>query len=74
MLKNVAKFMLHNIGNKASSTNIANTMKSAGKGVDQKTVDRYLDGLKEALLLYEATRFNIKGKQFFNNAKQVLLR
>ena len=64
MLKNVAKFMLHNIGNKASSTNIANTMKSAGKGVDQKTVDRYLDGLKEALLLYEATRFNIKGKQF----------
>lgn len=23
-----------------------------------------MDGLKEALLLYEATRFNIKGKQF----------
>lgn len=37
MLKNVAKFMLHNIGNKASSTNIANTMKSAGKG-DRKSV------------------------------------
>lgn len=64
MLKNVTKFMLHNIGNKASSTNIANTLKSAGKGADQKTVDRYLDGLKEALLLYEATRYNIKGRQY----------
>lgn len=63
MLKNVTKFMLHNIGSKASSTNIANTLKSAGKGADQKTVDKYLDGLKEALLLYEATRYNINGRQ-----------
>ena len=64
MLKNVTSFMLHNIGNKTSSTNIANTLKSAGKGADQKTVDRYLDGLREALLLYEATRYNIKRRQY----------
>jgi hypothetical protein len=39
-------------------------LKSAGKGVDQKTVDKYIHGLTDSLLLYEATRYNIKGKQF----------
>ncbi len=62
-LKNVTRFMLHNIGNKTSTTKIANTLKSAGKGADQKTIDKYLDGLTESLLLYEATRYNVKGKQ-----------
>jgi len=63
-LKAVTRFMLHNIGNKSSSTKIANTLKSSGKGADQKTVDKYLNGLTESLLLYEANRYNIKGKQF----------
>jgi predicted AAA+ superfamily ATPase len=62
-LENVAKFLMHNIGSRVSSTKIANTMKSMGRGVDQKTVDRYIRGLTDAMLLYEARRFNIKGKQ-----------
>jgi predicted AAA+ superfamily ATPase len=65
-LENVAKFMLHNVGNKVSSAKIANTLKSAGKGLDQKTVDRYLRGLTDSLLLYEANRYNIKGKQYLS--------
>lgn len=63
-LENVAKFLLHNIGNKVSPTKIANTMKSMGKGLDQKTVDRYIRGLTDAMLLYEARRYNIKGRQY----------
>ena len=63
-LENVAKFMLHNIGNLVSPTNIANTLKSQGAKVDQKTVDKYLRGLTDSLLLYEAGRYNIKGKQY----------
>ena len=65
--ENVAKFMLHNIGSPVSPTKIANTLKSAGKGVDQKTVDRYLRGLTDSLILYEAPRFNIKGRQFLTS-------
>lgn len=64
VLENLAKFMLHNVGNRVSAIKIANTLKSAGKGADQKTVDKYINGLSDALLLYEATRYNIKGKQF----------
>ena len=63
-LENVTKFLMHNIGSKVSPTKIANTMKSMGKGVDQKTVDRYIRGLTDAMLMYEARRYNIKGKQY----------
>ncbi|MGI5857621.1 MAG: ATP-binding protein [Candidatus Merdivicinus sp.] len=64
MLENVTKFLLHNIGNRVSPTKIAATLKSQGKSIDQKTVDRYIRGLTDSLMIYEATRYNIKGKQF----------
>ncbi|EGO64691.1 ATP-binding protein [Acetonema longum] len=66
-LENVAKFLLHNIGNKIAPTKIANTLKSDGKGVDPKTVDRYIRGLTDSLLLYEANRFNIKGRMYLSS-------
>lgn len=64
MLEAVTKFMMHNIGNRTSPTTIANTMSSNQKKIDPKTVDRYIRGLTDSLLFYEARRYNIKGKQF----------
>ena len=64
MLEMVTRFMMHNIGNRTSPTTIANTMVSNQKKIDQKTVDRYIRGLTDSLLFYEARRYNIKGKQF----------
>lgn len=61
-LENVTKFLLHNIGNIVSCTKIANTLKSQGKGVDQKTIEKYLRGLTDSLMLYEAPRYNLRGK------------
>lgn len=63
-LLNITKFMLHNVGNLVSPTKIANTLKSQGTKIDQKTVDKYLRGLTDSLLLYEVSRYNIKGKQY----------
>ena len=63
MLEAVIKFMMHNIGNRTSPTTIANTLTSNRKKIDQKTVDRYIRGITDSLLLYEARRYNIKGKQ-----------
>ncbi len=65
-LEAVTKFLLHNIGSRVSATKIANTLKSAGKGVDQKTVDKYMRSLTDSLLIYEAARYNIKGKQYLS--------
>lgn len=63
-LENVTKFLLHNIGSIVSTTKIANTLKSQGRGADQKTIDKYLRGLTDSLMLYEAQRYNLKGKIF----------
>lgn len=65
-LENVTRFLMHNIGNKVSVSKVANTLKSQNKGVDPKTVDKYIRGLTESLLFYEARRYNIKGKQFLS--------
>lgn len=63
MLENITRFLMHNIGNRTSPTTIANTMTSQRLKIDPKTVDRYLRGLTDSLLFYEARRYNIKGKK-----------
>jgi len=65
-LENVTKFLMHNIGNKVSPAKISNTLKSQGKGTDQKTVDKYIRGLTDSLMFYEAVRYNIKGRQYLS--------
>lgn len=66
MLEDVTKFMMHNIGNRTSPTTIANTMTSNHKKIDPKTVDRYIRGLTDSLMFYEARRYNIKGKMILS--------
>lgn len=65
-LENITKFLFHNIGNPVSVARIVNTLKSQGKGVDQKTIGKYLHGLTDSLLLYEVPRYNLKGKMFLS--------
>ncbi|MCL2111944.1 MAG: ATP-binding protein [Clostridiales bacterium] len=64
MLESVAKFLFHNIGSLLSTSKIANTMTSAGRKIDQKTVEKYIRGLTDSLMVYRANRYDIKGKQY----------
>ncbi|WP_405378743.1 ATP-binding protein [Phascolarctobacterium sp.] len=66
MLEDITRFMLFNIGNRTSPTTIANTMTSKQKKIDPKTVDRYIRGLTDSLMFYEARRYNIRGKEFLS--------
>lgn len=66
MLEDITRFMLFNIGNRTSPTTIANTMTSKQKKIDPKTVERYIRGLTDSLMFYEARRYNIRGKKFFS--------
>ena len=63
MLKSVLRFVFDNIGSPLSSKKIADTMTSAGRKIDPKTVERYLDWLADSYIVYQAKRYNIKGKQ-----------
>ncbi len=63
MLKSVLQFVFDNIGSPLSSKKIADTMTSAGRRIDTRTVEKYLEAFCESYIIYQAKRYNIKGKQ-----------
>ena len=63
MLRSILKFVFDNIGSPLSSKKIADTMTSAGRKVDSRTIEKYLDALTESYIVYQAKRYNIKGKE-----------
>lgn len=67
MLESVVRFTFDNIGNMLSTKKIADTMTSDGRKIDVKTVEKYLEALKESFVIYQAKRYNIKGKQYLKS-------
>lgn len=63
MLESVVKFLFHNIGNRLSMNNIANTMTSMGRKIDYRMVEKYVFALQESLMIDHVKRYNITGKQ-----------
>lgn len=63
MLKSVIRFLFDNIGNTCSAKKIADAMTSAGRKISNHTVENYLEGLTDSLLLHRVGRFDIKGKE-----------
>lgn len=70
MLKSVLRFVFDNIGNPLSSKKIADTMTSSGRRIDSKTVERYLNTLMESYVIYQAKRYNIKGKEYLKTLEK----
>ncbi len=70
MLKSVLRFVFDNIGNPLSSKKIADTMTSEGRKIDAKTVEKYLEALSESYIIYQAKRYNIKGKQYLKTLEK----
>lgn len=65
-LESVVKYIFDNIGNLTSISKIANTLTSMGRKTDIKTIEKYIKGLVDSLLIYEVSRYNIKGKEFLS--------
>ena len=65
-LESVVKYIFDNIGNLTSISKIANTLTSMGRKTDAKTIEKYIKGLIDGLLIYEVNRYNIKGKEFLS--------
>jgi predicted AAA+ superfamily ATPase len=62
-LESVAKFMADNISKETSTNNIANTMTSSGRKIDNKTVENYIEAFCDSFVLYKVERYDIKGKE-----------
>ncbi len=70
MLKSILRFVFDNIGSPLSSKKIADTMTSSGRKIDVKTVEKYLEALAESYVIYQAKRYNIKGKQYLKTLEK----
>jgi len=62
MLESVIYFLFDNIGNILSTKKIADTMTSYGRKIDIRTVESYITALRNAFIVYQAKRFDVKGK------------
>lgn len=60
-IRSIARFLYSNIGD---VTNIANI--AEGTGLNPGTVERYVEGMKSALLFYHAERYDIIGKRLLS--------
>ncbi len=58
VLGDVSRFLYSNVGNITSCNSIAEAI-----GTDNRQVRRYLDGLRNAFLIYKAERYDIRGKK-----------
>lgn len=70
MLESVTRFVFDNIGNQLSTKKIADTMTSDGRKIDVKTVEKYVRALMESFIVYQAKRYNIKGKQYLKTLEK----
>ena len=57
----IARFLYSNIGNVTNRSAI-----SKGTGLNQATVDRYVEGMEDALLFHHADRYDIAGKRLLS--------
>ena len=64
MLESITRFVFDNIGNQLSTKKIADTMTSSGRKIDVKTVEKYIQALMDSFIVYQAKRYNVKGKQY----------
>src|SRR6056297_153412 len=51
-------------------TRIADTMKSFGRKIDVRTVESYLNALMNAFIVYQAKRYDCKGKQYLKTLEK----
>lgn len=70
MLESVIRFLADNIGNPLSTKKISDTMTSGGRKINVRTVESYITSFMEAYVVYQAKRYDIKGKQYLKTLEK----
>ena len=63
ILESILRFIASSIGSPLSTSKIANTLASEGRKIDVRTVEKYVAAFMDSYILYQAKRFDIRGKQ-----------
>jgi predicted AAA+ superfamily ATPase len=70
MLESLIRFTFDNIGSQLSTKSISDAMNTASRKIDVKTVERYIRALVDSYILYQAKRYNVKGKQYLKTLEK----
>ena len=73
LLKSIVRFLFDNIGNIVSSKKISDSLTSFGRKTTSITVEKYINALTEAFILYKVGRYDIKGKQHLKSLEKYYL-
>lgn len=63
MLESILRFVYSSAGSPISTKKIADTLTSEGRKVDIRTVEKYLTAFLDSYIVYQAKRYDIRGKQ-----------
>ncbi len=70
MLQSIIRFLSDNIGNQLSAKKISDTMTSDGRPINVRTVESYISAFMESYIIYQAKRYDIKGKQYLKTLEK----
>lgn len=70
MLESVVRFIADNIGNPLSPKKISDTMTSNGRHINVRTVESYLTAFLDSYIIYQAKRYEVKGKQYLKTLEK----
>lgn len=71
LLQRITAFLYDNIGSTISFNQMAKVLSNRGEGkIYASTVTKYVQGISDALLIYQARRYNIFGKQILGSQEK----
>jgi predicted AAA+ superfamily ATPase len=73
LLQKIIAFIYDNIGNISSAKKLSDFFKSQNRTADFETVYNYLQYLENALIIYKAPRYDIKGKKLLESYEKYYL-
>ncbi len=73
LLESVIKFLFDNIGSIVSSKKISDSLTSYGRKTTSITVENYINALRESFVIYKASRYDVKGKQYLKSLEKYYL-
>lgn len=70
VLEKLVRVCFSSVGNRISVAKLANSLTSVGNKTDNKTVEKYVHALCDSFVLYQADRWDLKGKELLKNLKK----
>jgi len=70
MLESVFRFVADNIDSQLSTKKISDTMTSEGRKINVRTVESYLNAFVESYIIYQAKRYDVKGRQYLKTLEK----